>query len=157
MRSVLALTAALVLASAAACGSGDDGLPTATVVVSDDEGGRTELTVEVPRTHEEFSRGLMFREDLPEDRGMLFLFAEDTATGFWMKDTFIPLSIAFIAVDGTILTIQEMEPFSTEVHRPSGPYRYALEVNQGWFQCQGFETGDQVEIPDWVQTPAVGE
>ncbi len=82
---------------------------------------------------------------------MLFVFAEDTQTGFWMKDTSIPLSIAFLAEDGTILDIQEMEPFSTEVHRPPGPYRYALEVNRGWFQRRGFQPGGRVEVPDSVQ------
>jgi uncharacterized membrane protein (UPF0127 family) len=150
MQSVLALAAALILALAVACGGGD-GVPTATVVVSDDEGGRTALTVELARTPAEHSRGLSLREDLPEDRGMLFVFAEDSTAGFWMKDTSIPLSVAFLAQDGTILDIQEMEPFSTEVHRPGGPYRYALEVNRGWFQRHGFQSGDQVEVPDSVQ------
>jgi len=156
MRLALAIATALVLASAVACG-GSDGVPTATVVVSDDDGGRTALTVELARTPAEHSRGLSLREDLPEDRGMLFVFAEDSTAGFWMKDTSIPLSIAFLAEDGTILDIQEMEPFSTEVHPPPGPYRYALEVNQGWFQRQGFEPGDQVEIPEGVEALAAGE
>jgi len=125
--------------------------------VSDDDGGRTALTVELARTAAERSRGLSLREDLPEDRGMLFVFAEDTQTGFWMKDTSIPLSVAFLAEDGTILDIQEMEPFSTEVHRPPGPYRYALEVNRGWFQRHGFEPGGRVEVPDSVGAVTVGE
>ena len=151
MRFALTIATALVLASAAACGGDDDsGLATVTVVSSDDEGARAELTVEVPRTSEEFSRGLMFRESLPEDRGMLFVFGEDTQTGFWMKDTSIALSIAFIAEDGTILGIQDMEPLSTEVHQPPGPYRYALEVNQGWFRRHDFGPGDRVEVPDSV-------
>jgi uncharacterized membrane protein (UPF0127 family) len=152
MRFALTIATALALASAAACGGGDDsGLATVTIVPSDDEGARAELTVEVPRTYEEFSRGLMFRETLPEDRGMLFVFGEDTQTGFWMKDTSIALSIAFIAEDGTILDIQEMEPLSTEVHQPPGPYRYALEANQGWFRRHGFGPGDRVEVPDSVE------
>ncbi len=153
MRIVLTIATALLLASAVACGRGDDdsGLPTATIVVTDDEGARAELMVEVPRTAADFSRGLMFRESLPEDRGMLFVFPQDTTGGFWMKDTSIALSIAFIADDGTILDIQEMEPLSTEVHQPAGPYRFGLEVNQGWFQRHGFGPGDGVEIPDSVQ------
>lgn len=158
LRFALTIATALVLASAAACGGGDDsGLATVTIVPSDDEGARAELTVEVPRTYEEFSRGLMFRESLPEDRGMLFVFGEDTQTGFWMKDTSIALSIAFIAEDGTILDIQEMEPLSTEVHQPPGPYRYALEVNQGWFRRHGFGPGDRVEVPDSVEALTAGE
>jgi len=158
MRFALTIATALVLASAAACGGDDDsGLATVTIVSSDDEGARAELTVEVPQTYEEFSRGLMFRESLPEDRGMLFVFGEDTQTGFWMKDTSIALSIAFIAEDGTILDIQEMEPLSTEAHQPPGPYRYALEVNQGWFRRHGFGPGDRVEVPDSVEALTAGE
>jgi hypothetical protein len=158
MRFALTIATALVLASAVACGGGDDsGLATVTVVSSDDEGARAELTVEVPRTYDEFSRGLMFRESLPEDRGMLFVFGEDTQTGFWMKDTSIALSIAFIEEDGTILDIQEMEPLSTDVHQPPGSYRYALEVNQGWFRRHGFGPGDRVEVPDSVEALTAGE
>jgi uncharacterized membrane protein (UPF0127 family) len=99
----------------------------------------------------------MFRESLPGDRAMLFVFGEDTQTGFWMKDTSIALSIAFIAEDGTILDIQEMEPLSTEAHQPPGPYRYALEVNQGWFRRHGFGPGDRVEVPDSVEALTAGE
>lgn len=158
LRFALTIATALALASAAACGGDDDsGLATVTIVPSDDEGARAELTVEVPRTPEEFSRGLMFRESLPEDRAMLFVFGEDTQTGFWMKDTSIALSIAFIAEDGTILDIQEMEPLSTEAHGPPGPYRYALEVNQGWFRRHGFGPGDRVEVPDSVEALTAGE
>jgi len=152
MRFILAIAVVLILVSAAACSDGgdDSGLPTATVVMTDDEGARVELTVEVPRTGEEFSRGLMFRESLPEDRGMLFIFGEDTHAGFWMRDTSVALSIAFITEDGTILDIQDMASLSTDVHQPPGPYRYALEVNQGWFQRHAYEAGDRVEIPDSV-------
>ncbi len=158
LRFALTIATALALTSAAACGGDDDsGLATVTIVSSDDEGARAELTVEVPRTPEEFSRGLMFRESLPEDRAMLFVFGEDTQTGFWMKDTSIALSIAFIAEDGTILDIQEMEPLSTEAHQPPGPYRYALEVNQGWFRRHGFGPGDRVEVPDSVEALTAGE
>ena len=151
MRLGVTLAAALALAFAAACGGDGNGdTPTATIVVSDGAGGRVELTAELARTAAERSRGLMFREELPQDRGMLFVFPDDTAAGFWMKDTSIPLSIAFIAGDGVILDIQDMEPMSTAVHRPPGPYRYALEVNQGWFGRSGFEVGDRVEIPGSV-------
>lgn len=158
VRSALAIATALVLAFVAACGGGDDSaLPAATVVVTGDGGASAELTVELARTPEERSLGLMFRESLPEDRGMLFVFGQDTQAGFWMKDTSIPLSIAFIVEDGTILDIQEMEPLSTEVHRPPGPYRFALEVNQGWYRRHGFGPGDRVEIPEEVQALRGGQ
>jgi len=98
-------------------------------------------------TAEQRSRGLMFREAMPEESGMLFVFGRETKTGFWMKDTKIPLSIAFIASDGLILETQDMEPLSEELHTPARAYRYALEVNQGWFERHGLGAGDRVEIP----------
>ncbi len=145
----LALIAALAVSLGLACGGGD-GDATATIVVIGGEDEGVELTVELARTAGERSRGLMLREELAEDGGMLFVFPEDTKAGFWMKDTLIPLLIAFIAADGTILDVQEMEPLSEEKHRPPAPYRYALEVNQGWFEERGFGTGDRVEIPEGV-------
>ena len=150
----LALITALAISLGLACGGGDGGddLPMASIVLSDDGGVREELRVELARTAGERSRGLMFREELAEDGGMLFVYVEDTEAGFWMKDTLIPLSIAFIAADGTILDIQDMESLSEELHRPPGPYRYALEVNQGWFREHGLGTGDRVEVPEGVST-----
>ena len=156
MRPVLALLLPLLLALAVACGGGgdskggDDGdatLSTATITLIDGAGNRTELTVELARTAAERSRGLMFRESLAEDRGMLFVFGRETKAGFWMKDTKIPLSIAFIAGDGLILETQDMEPLSKQLHRPARAYRYALEVNEGWFERHGLGAGDRVEIP----------
>ncbi len=152
----LTLVTAFAIALGFACGGGD-GDATATIVVIGSEGEGVELRVELARTAGERSRGLMFREELAEDGGMLFVFPEDTEAGFWMKDTLIPLSIAFIAADGTILDIQDMEPLSEDTHRPSEEYRYALEVNQGWFRQNGFDVGDRVEIPDSVSGARVGE
>ena len=77
---------------------------------------------------------------------MLFIFVVDQQGPFWMKDTLIPLSIAFIAADGRILEIQDMAPMTEELHRPAQSYRYALEVNQGFFSRNGVNPGDQVEI-----------
>ena len=152
----LALVTALAISLGFACGGGD-GDATATIVVIGGEGEGVELTVEVARTSGERSLGLMFREELPEDDGMLFVFPEDTEAGFWMRDTLIPLSIAFIAADGTILDLQDMEPLSEDTHRPSEAYRYALVVNQGWFRERGFDVGDRVEMPDSVSGARAGE
>ena len=152
----LALVTALAISLGFACGGGD-GDATATIVVIGGEGEGVELTVELARTVGERSRGLMSREELAEDGGMLFVFPGDTEAGFWMKDTLIPLSIAFIAADGTILDVQDMEALSEELHRPPAPYRYALEVNQGWFREHGLGRGDRVEIPDSVSGVRVGE
>jgi hypothetical protein len=155
MRLAFVAAVALLLAPGLACGGGgsdggaDDGgtLPTAKITLTGAGGKRAELTVELARTAAERGRGLMFREELAEERGMLFVFGHETKAGFWMKDTKVPLSIAFIADDGMIQETQEMEALSEETHAPAKPYRYALEVNRGWFQRRGLGAGDRVEIP----------
>lgn len=77
---------------------------------------------------------------------MLFVFQQDQGGAFWMKNTLIPLSIAFIAADGSIVDIQDMQPLSEDLHRPSRPYRYALEVNQGFFRDNGLGPDSRVEF-----------
>jgi len=118
---------------------------TSLVIITAD-GRQVELKVEVPETMEAMQRGLMGRRSLPEGRGMLFIFPEGVRPGFWMKDTLIPLSVAFIARDGTIVDIQDMEPLSLEIHNTSQPYRYGLEVNRGWFARHGVRVGDRVRL-----------
>ena len=106
------------------------------------------LTVEIADTPELRSRGLMFRESLGESEGMLFVFDEDARRSFWMKDTLIPLSIAYIRSDWVILEIYDMEPLSLEAIPSRNPVRYALEVNQGFFDEQGIEAGTRVYPSD---------
>jgi hypothetical protein len=102
------------------------------------------LTAEVASNLTSHMCGLAFRHELPPDHGMLFAYAEDQILGFWMKNTFIHLSIAFLDADGKILEIHNMDP-----HEPTRPYiskspaRYALEVNQGWYSDNGIEPGDR--------------
>jgi len=154
MRLAYVPIVALLLALAVACGGGGGGgdgdggtFLTAAITLTGSAGKRAELTVELARSAAERGRGLMFRESLAEERGMLFVFAQETKAGFWMKNTKTPLSIAFIDGEGTILEIQDMEALSEDLHRPAEPYRYALEVNQGWFERRGLGLGDRVEIP----------
>lgn len=109
------------------------------------------IRVEVARTEEEKARGLMFREALGKDDGMLFVYDREEALAFWMKNTPIPLSIAFIDKKGKIVDIQDMEPFSLQTHVSALPARYALEMNQGWFRRNGIGFGDVVEIPPLVR------
>ncbi|MFP4001301.1 MAG: DUF192 domain-containing protein [Thermoplasmata archaeon] len=118
------------------------------IFLTNSEGEEIVMTVEVAETEEERSQGLMDRDSLCEDCGMLFVYEEDVHNGFWMKDTQIPLSIAFISKNGTIMEIQQMEPETTDTHRPEESYRYALEVNQGFFQENGIGAGDQISIPE---------
>lgn len=108
----------------------------------------TEFQVEVARSDEDKQRGLMYRSDLPEDRGMLFHYDHDHRMSFWMKNTEIPLSIAFIASDGTIREIRHMQPGSLQTVVSSRSVRYALEVNQGAFERAGIEPGDVVRFPE---------
>jgi len=117
-------------------------LPTATVSIKDQQ-----LTVELATTPSARVCGLSHRTDLPQDRGMLFIFADLQPRYFWMKDTFIPLSIAYLDDAGRIFSIQDMAPLQTDKHYPSLlPAAYALEVNQSWFRSRGIEVGDIVEM-----------
>ena len=91
--------------------------------------------------------GLAFREELPADRGMLFVYPEDQVLRFWMKDTRIDLSIAFLDKEGVILEMHDMDSENpTRQFISRQPARYALEVNQGWFVLKGIKTGDRVEM-----------
>lgn len=121
----------------------------AATALIDTDGGSVLLEIEVARSRAEQERGLMDRESLPEDHGMAFVFFEPTTNGFWMKDTKIPLSIAFIGTDGRIQEIQDMDPCLTEtcpIYAPAEPYDVALEVNQGKFEDAGIEVGDKVTL-----------
>jgi len=105
--------------------------------------------VEVARRPEDRTQGLMYRSSLAPDSGMLFVFDQEEVRYFWMKNTWIPLSIAYIASDGVITDILEMAPGDTTTrYFSSRPALYALEMNAGWFQSRGIRPGDTVrEIP----------
>jgi uncharacterized membrane protein (UPF0127 family) len=87
----------------------------------------------------------MFRYDLKDNEGMLFVFPAAQKQSFWMKNTPLPLSIAFIDGKGTILNIRDMMPFTTDGHPSEGEALYALEVNRGWFAQRGIKAGDRVQ------------
>ena len=100
------------------------------------------LQLEVPQNDGEFRLGLMFRESLEKDRGMLFVFENTDRHSFHMKNTFIPLDIAFINEEGVIESIKELNPMSSIPVYPDGKIRYAVEVNRGWFAENGVVVGD---------------
>ncbi len=102
------------------------------------------LRVEIASTPSERQKGLMHREHIDPDCGMLFIFTEDRILSFWMKDTGIPLSIAFLDKNGKVTDIFDMEPFSLKAVRSSAPCRYAIEVQKGFFRRAGLTTGDTV-------------
>jgi uncharacterized membrane protein (UPF0127 family) len=105
-----------------------------------------EIRVEVAQTPEERSYGLMGRKHLGKDEGMLFIFESEDYHGFWMKDTHIPLSIAFIDKDGRIVWMTDMKPLTSDSHVPPRPILYALEMNKGWFSSHGVKVGDGVRF-----------
>ncbi|MCL2834562.1 MAG: DUF192 domain-containing protein [Treponema sp.] len=104
------------------------------------------IKAEIAKTSEELSRGLMYRTKLADGEGMLFVFDRDDILSFWMKNTLIPLSIAFIASDGKIIDIKNMEPGNLDPVRSSRSVRYALEVPQGWFERVNLAPGDRLII-----------
>lgn len=105
-----------------------------------------EIRVEVARTPEDRAVGLMWRKQLGKEEGMLFIFEEEGYHSFWMKDTLIPLSIAFIDREGRIVKIVDMKPLTLRSHPPPKPILYALEMNQGWFSQNGIKSGDTVRF-----------
>ena len=121
------------------------------LIISQD-GKKVTLNVEIAKTVEARSQGLMNRKSLPDNTGMLFVFDEDAKWGFWMKNTLIPLSIGFIDNKWNLLEVKDMKvapdpvngPF--EIYEPAAAYRYALEVNQGYFQRNGITAGARLEL-----------
>ena len=106
------------------------------------------LEVRISADEEDRRRGLMGVTSLAPDEGMVFQFAEPTDSSFWMKDTLIPLSIAFIGEDDRVVTVLEMEPCAEEpcpTYSPDGPYVLAVEANAGWFDERDIDEGDRME------------
>ena len=122
------------------------GLRTVTIDSGVDE---VEVRVEIANSPDEQARGLMGRTALAEDRGMLFVFPDEEVRSFWMRNTLIPLSIAFMDSEGQIVDLQDMKPLDDKPphYVPAEPTRYALEVNRGFFEERGVEVGDSVDLP----------
>jgi uncharacterized membrane protein (UPF0127 family) len=89
-------------------------------------------------------RGLMYRASMPQNAGMLFIFDETTQHCMWMKNTLIPLSVAFIDEKGAITNVEDMKPQTEDSHCASRPARYALEMNRGWFAAHGIKPGSRI-------------
>jgi uncharacterized membrane protein (UPF0127 family) len=121
--------------------------PEAVLTIINSAGESVEVPVEIADTEAERSIGLMGRTTLAEDAGMLFVFDQPQPLSFWMKDTLIPLSIAYIDTEGYIVDIQDMQPLDETPHPSAEPAQYALEVNQGFFEARGIQIGDWVALP----------
>jgi uncharacterized membrane protein (UPF0127 family) len=110
--------------------------------------GNVPVIAEIAQSDAQRQQGLMHRKVLKDGEGMLFIFERDQILSFWMKNTLIPLSIAYIANDGRILEIHDMEPGNLNPVSSSRSARYALEVPQGWFGRAGLVPGDRLDIQE---------
>jgi len=142
-RTLVLLAALALLLPAGTSAQGSVALPTVALTIN-----AQKLVAEVASTPEQRARGLMHRFSLRPDHGMLFVFEQPERQSFWMKNTFIPLSIAFLDANGRILNIEDMAPQSEAMHWSRGPARYALEMRKGWFAERGIRAGDRVEGVD---------
>jgi len=99
------------------------------------------IDAQLALTPDQRSTGLMYRQEMPQNEGMLFVFEQASNQCFWMKNTLLPLTAAFVSNDGTIINLADMKPQTTETHCSSKPVRFVLEMNQGWFAKRGIKAG----------------
>ncbi|MBP7665349.1 MAG: DUF192 domain-containing protein [Burkholderiaceae bacterium] len=148
---VKALTASVLLSSCLvangpASAQGDAGQPQRLQAITL-TAGMHNIRAEVAITPEQRQKGLMFRRDLGTHEGMLFVFDAPSPQCFWMKNTPTPLTIAFLADDGTIVNLADMKPFDEASHCSAKPVRLVLEMNQGWFAKRGIKPGFKLAGP----------
>lgn len=105
------------------------------------------IQAQVASTPQQRATGLMHRQDMPANEGMLFVFESPAVQCFWMKNTLIPLTAAFVADDGSIVNLADMQPQSLDSHCSEKPVRYVLEMNQGWFSKRGLRAGSRLSGP----------
>ncbi|MDY2843655.1 MAG: DUF192 domain-containing protein [Treponema sp.] len=139
--SFLILFSVLILSSCSA-----KSLPVKNLRIEKSDGTFVEVKAEIAEKEEERSRGFMFRKNIPDGTGMLFVFENDQILSFWMKNTPHPLSIAYIDYKGKIRDIFDMTPYSEATIVSTVSVRYALEVPQGWFEKSGIKKGDFLEL-----------
>lgn len=117
-------------------------LPTVTL-----QAGMYNIQAQVAQTGEQRQIGLMFRKEMAPHEGMIFVFEQPGTQCFWMRNTLIPLSAAFVAEDGSIVNIEDMKPQSDESHCSKKPVRFVLEMNVGWFAKRGLKAGSKLSGP----------
>jgi uncharacterized membrane protein (UPF0127 family) len=139
MKPAIPALASLVLAAAllpAAAQEAQMNLPRVTL-----SAGMHQIDAQVAQTPEQRATGLMYRKEMPQHEGMLFTFEQRSVQCFWMKNTILPLTAAFVDDDGTVVNLADMEPQSTASHCSDKPVRYVLEMNRGWFAKKGVKPG----------------
>jgi uncharacterized protein len=139
MKQAIPALASLALAAAllpAAAQDAQMNLPRVTL-----SAGMHQIDAQVAQTPDQRATGLMFRKEMPQHEGMLFAFEQPSVQCFWMKNTLLPLTAAFVADDGTVVNLADMEPQTTASHCSDKPVRYVLEMNRGWFAKKGIKPG----------------
>jgi uncharacterized membrane protein (UPF0127 family) len=116
-------------------------------LVAETDNGERSFSIEIADDPGERSRGLMFRQEMDENHGMLFVFEESQPVGFWMKNTPLPLDLLFIGADGRVRAIEKGEPFSEAPIAPGEPVQFVLELNAGTAAKTGIEDGDMIRHP----------
>lgn len=115
--------------------------------------GMHTIKAELAVTPEQQMTGMMFRKEMNGNDGMLFVADEKSARCFWMKNTLVPLTIAFIGDDGTIVNLADMQPLDERSHCAKAPVRFALEMRQGWFDKRGIKAGAKLSGPPFAAAP----
>ena len=145
-RALLALIVALattpILAQRADTGTPQLDLPRSELSI-----GMHRIDVQVASTHPQRQIGLMHRKEMPQHEGMLFVFEQPSVQCFWMRNTLIPLTAAFVADDGGIVNLADMQPLDESSHCSTKPVRYVLEMNQGWFKQRNLKAGAKLRGP----------
>jgi uncharacterized protein len=141
-QSIHALTLGLITAFSL-CASAQEG-PQLTLQRIKISAGMHQIDTQLAMTPMERQIGLMNRPNMPMHEGMLFVFDEPTRQCFWMKNTLLPLTAAFVADDGTIVNLEDMKPQTLEAHCSTKAVRYVLEMNQGWFVKRGIKPGSKL-------------
>ena len=109
--------------------------------------GMYQIDAQVAGSPAQRETGLMYRKDMPQHEGMIFVFEQPSQQCFWMKNTVLPLTAAFVADDGTIVNLEDMKPQTLDAHCSAKPVRYVLEMNRGWFAKKNIKAGSKLQGP----------
>jgi uncharacterized membrane protein (UPF0127 family) len=113
--------------------------------------GTDTVVAEVARSADERAEGLMYRDEVPDGTGMLFVFTDSKVRSFWMQNTYVPLDIAYMDASFTVVDIQQMEAQTTDPHESAAPAMFALEVRRGWLEEHGIGVGDRASVEFGLQ------
>ena len=149
-RQFLILLAAVAMSLTSVAALAQDG-PQLTLPRTKLSAGMFQIDTQLATTPEQQQKGLMFRKDMPQHEGMLFIFEQPTQQCFWMKNTLLPLTAAFVADDGTIVNLVDMKPQTLDSHCSAKPVRFVLEMNLGWFAKKGLKAGSKLSGEPFVK------